>query len=102
VVNLRRLALVAATVVAGCAKRPAMTQVSAPPRLPRRRPLWCRRRSRNDRGRAGAFAATAGHRGASPRPDRTTCAEGIMVNANVKDIFFDFDKYNVRPDARRS
>ena len=90
----------------GCAKRPATT--AAPRRLRRpalrhdagtRQPPRHRRRvslrpprhplapARPPRPRAGARRA--------PR------AEGILADAKLKDVFFDFDKYDIRPsDAK--
>jgi peptidoglycan-associated lipoprotein len=78
-------------VFAGCAKRPATTSVSAPAPT----------------GSAAAPApgspmaspgGAAGPRGATVRP---APAEFMAVDA-LKDIYFDFDKYDIRPDDAKT
>jgi peptidoglycan-associated lipoprotein len=104
VVNLLGVSLlVAATVVAGCAKRPAMTQVSAPPPPAPAPPVVVQETVKETIVAAPAPPppppATAAP--ATPAPTARPAPKEFAVNANVKDIFFDFDKYNVRPDASK-
>jgi peptidoglycan-associated lipoprotein len=48
---------------------------------------------------APAPAAPRAAAPATPAPGARPSPSEFSVNANVKDIFFDFDKYNIRPDA---
>jgi len=85
---------------AGCAKRPATTQVSSAP------------------APTGAATTTSGSMTAAPAPSSTQSATAapstsapapgarpspkeFVAVAELKDVFFDFDKYDVRPsDAK--
>ena len=72
--------LLCVVVLAGCAKRPAMTAASAP-------------------APTGAAQATTPPAPATPasRPP----VQEFAANPNLKDIHFDFDKYDIRPgDAK--
>jgi peptidoglycan-associated lipoprotein len=104
--------LVTATVFAGCAKRPAMTQASAPPPpaaapapmaaqpAPPPPPVVVQETVKETVTVTPAPAPpmpSAAAAQPAPRP----APQEFAVNANVKDIFFDFDKYNIRPgDAK--
>jgi peptidoglycan-associated lipoprotein len=37
---------------------------------------------------------------APPPPQQTTATEEELFNQNIKDIFFDYDKYDIRPDQQ--
>jgi peptidoglycan-associated lipoprotein len=105
--------LVTATVLAGCAKRPALTQASAPPppaapAKPAPPPPMVVQETVKETVVASPPAAKpapakppAMAAPATPAPTARPSPKEFAVNANVKDIFFDFDKYNIRPgDAK--
>src|SRR5262249_40954580 len=86
-------ALALTTTVIGCARRPSVTSMSSPP------PTAAT--SSTETAAAAPKPTIVGEeRGkivAVERPAPATFAE----NANVKPIYFDFDKYNIRPgDAK--
>lgn len=95
------LLLVAGVVLSGCAKRPATTQAAAPPptgaatttaATPSAEPQQMQ--SGGPSG-GGAGAATAAPSTARPAPQEFTAVPELA------DIFFDFDKYDIRPgDAK--
>ncbi|MBI1847327.1 MAG: peptidoglycan-associated lipoprotein Pal [Candidatus Rokubacteria bacterium] len=96
------LSLLLTTVVfAGCAKRPATTAVSAPP------PTTAAAVAATPSAPAAAALAPAAP---APAPAPATAAaptgtrpkpSDFMANENLKDIHFDFDKYDIRPgDAK--
>src|SRR5262249_32069227 len=90
--------LVAAVALSGCAKRPATTQAAAPART----------------GAAPGTAAPSGEQqlqsgggtsGGTATPAPTTTARPAVQDfaavADLTDVFFDFDKYDIRPsDAK--
>jgi peptidoglycan-associated lipoprotein len=103
--------LVSVTIFAGCAKRPAMTQASAPPPAVAPAPVAApppppppvveqetvKETVTVTPTPAPATPAPAAAAQPAPRP----APQEFAVNPNVKDIFFDFDKYNIRPgDAK--
>jgi peptidoglycan-associated lipoprotein len=100
--------LVAATALAGCAKRPAMTQASAPPPAvakpaPPPPPAVVQETVKETIVATPAPApAPPTAAPATPAPTARPAPKEFAVNANVKDIFFDFDKYNIRPDAAKT
>ena len=104
VVNLVAVSLlVAATAMAGCAKRPAMTQASAPPPpAAPAAPVVVQETVKETIVASPAPPPPAPPAApATPAPTARPAPKEFAVNANVKDIFFDFDKYNVRPDASK-
>ena len=99
--------LLSVTIFAGCAKRPAMTQASAPPPAvapapvaappPPPPPPVVVQETVKETVTATPVPAPAAPAQPAPRP----APKEFAVNPNVKDIFFDFDKYNIRPgDAK--
>ena len=67
---------------AGCAKRPATAQVSSAPAP--------------SAGSSGAAPSTS-----APAPGARPSPKEFVAVAELKDVFFDFDKYDVRPgDAK--
>jgi len=85
--------LIAAAVLSGCAKRPATAAASAPP--PSAPPAAVRPAPMPAPPAPAPAPAPAA--AAAPRPAPRDFAE----NPNVKDVFFDFDKYDIRPgDAK--
>ena len=105
VVNLFVISLlVTATVLAGCAKRPALTQASAPPPAvapappppPPPPPPAVAQETVKETIVATPAPPTAAP--ATPAPTARPAPKEFAVNDNVKDIFFDFDKYNVKPE----
>jgi peptidoglycan-associated lipoprotein len=102
--------LVTATVLVGCAKRPAMTQASAPPPVaaaapippppppPPPPPVVVQETVKET---VTVTPAPPMPSPAAAQPAPRPAPQEFAVNANVKDIFFDFDKYNIRPgDAK--
>ena len=80
--------LIAAAALSGCAKRPATAAASAPP--PSAPPAV--RPAPMPAPPPAAPAPAAPTAAPAPRPAPKDFAE----NPNVKDVFFDFDKYDVR------
>src|SRR5262245_25528460 len=104
VVNLLGVSLlVAVTATAGCAKRPAMTQASAPPPPAAAAPPVVVQETVKETIVAAPAppppAPTAAP--ATPAPTARPAPKEFGVNANVRDIFFDFDKYTIRADASK-
>ncbi len=105
VVNLLAVSLlVTATVLAGCAKRPALTQASAPPpaaapAAPPPPPPMVVQETVKETVIATPPAPPRTAAPATPTPAARPSPKEFAVNANVKDIFFDFDKYNIKPEA---
>ncbi len=103
--------LMCVVVLAGCAKRPAMTAASAPaptgagqattPSGPGSGPAS---------GAAAGSGSSSAREGATPAPGTGSASsaapmrppiEEFVANPNLKDIHFDFDKYDIRPgDAK--
>lgn len=109
--------LVTVTAFAGCAKRPAMTQASAPPPVTAAAPVVAKPAPPpppvvvQETVKETVTVTPVPPTPAPPAPPAPTTAAAqpatrpapkeFAVNANVKDIFFDFDKYNIRPgDAK--
>ena len=115
-VNLAAVALlVTVTAFAGCAKRPAMTQASAPPPATAPAPMAAKPAppppvvvQETVKETVTVTPApvppppppTAA--AAQPAPTTRPAPKEFAVDANVKDIFFDFDKYDIRPDAAKT
>jgi peptidoglycan-associated lipoprotein len=97
--------LVFGVVLAGCAKRPATTAAAAPP------PTGAAATTPSD-GSSGATPATAAPGGTSGTGGATTTPSTaapttrpspteFVANENLRDVYFDFDKYDIRPpDAK--
>ena len=87
--------LVLALFLVGCPKRPATTAASAPPPTGSPSPS-----SAAPSTTPGAMApATAAP--ATAAPNTPPAPSEFSENANLKDVFFDFDKYDIRPgDAK--
>ena len=106
--------LISVVVLAGCAKRPAMTAASAP--APSSATQATAPPSPTPPGAMMATpsgpgaSSTEAPRGATPTttPPAATSTPGtrppvaeFAANPNLKDIYFDFDKYDIRPgDAK--
>jgi peptidoglycan-associated lipoprotein len=104
VVNVLAVSLlVTATVLAGCAKRPALTQASAPPPAaapaPPPPPVVVQETVKETIVETPApKPAPPTAAPATPAPTARPAPKEFAVNANVKDVFFDFDKYNIKPE----
>ena len=84
--------LVAAAALSGCAKRPATATAASAPPPGAPATTMAPTPASPPRAPAPAPAATAASR---PAP------RDFAENPNVKDVFFDFDKYDIRPgDAK--
>jgi peptidoglycan-associated lipoprotein len=102
--------LISVVVLAGCAKRPAMTAASAPApsgaaqaTAPPTTPPGATSPSTSESGTAattpGAQNPPAG--GGTATPEARPPVSEFAANPNLKDIYFDFDKYDIRPgDAK--
>jgi peptidoglycan-associated lipoprotein len=112
--------LISVVVLAGCAKRPAMTAASAPAPTGAAQATTPGAPGAGGTGAAmspspttpgsgtGAAPGTPGAKGTQPGAGGTTAAPGarpaiqeFAATPNLKDIHFDFDKYDIRPgDAK--
>jgi peptidoglycan-associated lipoprotein len=105
--------LISVVVLAGCAKRPAMTAASAPAPSgaaqatapPATTPPAATTPPTS--GSESSGATTPGPSGTQPPSGGTVTAAArppvseFTANPNLKDIYFDFDKYDIRPgDAK--
>ena len=99
--------LITVVVLAGCAKRPAMTAASAPapsgaaqattPPAPAEEAKAATPPAAQGTAPAPAPATSGGTASPTPRP----AVSEFAANPNLKDINFDFDKYDIRPgDAK--
>ena len=97
------LLLVFAVMVAGCAKRPATTQASAPAPAGGGQ-VQSREGAPTTAAPPRAMAPQAPPATAAPQAPATTARPSpkeFMAVADLKDIHFDFDKYDIRPaDAK--
>jgi len=101
------LLLVAAVALSGCAKRPATTQAAAPApsgaaSSTGAAPSGGSPEVRSGAGGGGGGGATSGGT-ATPAPSTTArpAVQDFAAVAELVDVFFDFDKYDIRPsDAR--
>jgi len=101
------LLLVLGVVAAGCAKRPATTSVAAPPpsapapAAPAATPAP----APSTPAPAAPVPSTPSTPAPAPAPAATTARPAPAEFASIpelKDIHFDFDKYDIRPDAART
>jgi len=101
------LLLVLGVVAAGCAKRPATTSVAAPPpsapapAAPPATPAP----APSTPAPAAPVPSTPSTPAPAPAPAATTARPAPAEFASIpelKDIHFDFDKYDIRPDAVRT
>ena len=91
--------LVAAVALSGCAKRPATTQAAAPP------PTGAATSTAAPSGEQQQLTSGGGATGGTATPAPTTTARPAVQDfaavADLTDVFFDFDKYDIRPsDAK--
>src|SRR5215813_7494094 len=101
------LLLIAAVALSGCAKRPATTQAAAPTPTGAASstgaaPSGGSPEVRSGAGGGGGGGATSGGT-ATPAPSTTArpAVQDFAAVAELADVFFDFDKYDIRPsDAR--
>ena len=97
--------LVAAVVLSGCAKRPATTQAAAPaPTGAATSTAATPSTGSQQLQSGGAGSDTRGGGGtATPTPSGTArpAVQDFAAVADLADVFFDFDKYDIRPtDAK--
>ena len=101
------LLLVLGVVAAGCAKRPATTSVAAPPpSAPAPAPPAATPApAPSTPAPAAPVPSTPSTPAPAPAPAATTARPAPAEFASIpelKDIHFDFDKYDIRPDAART
>jgi peptidoglycan-associated lipoprotein len=92
------LLLVAGVVLSGCAKRPATTQAAAPAPSGTATTTAATPSSEPQQMQSGGTGATA-----TPAPTTTArpAVQDFTAVPELADIFFDFDKYDIRPgDAK--
>src|SRR5499433_550143 len=88
--------LVLALFLVGCPKRPATTAASAPPPTGSPSPSSAAPSTTPGGALAPSTAAPS-----TAAPSTPPAPSEFTENANLKDVFFDFDKYDIRPgDAR--
>ncbi len=84
-------AVILTSLLVGCARRPALTAIGEAPAAPGAAPAASAERpARVD---SGQLAVVERQEEIAQRPNPATFAE----NANVKPIYFDFDRYEIRP-----
>jgi len=88
--------LLAGLMITGCAKRPATTaSAAAPAPAPASAPVPAPSPSASSGAAAAAPAAAPAQ---APRPS----PKEFMAVAALKEIFFDFDKYDIRPEDAKT
>ena len=96
--------LVAAVALSGCAKRPATTQAAAPaPTGAATSTAATPSTGSQQLQSGGAGSDTRGGGTATPTPSGTArpAVQDFAAVADLADVFFDFDKYDIRPtDAK--
>ena len=100
--------LISAVVLGGCAKRPAMTGASAPAptggaqaTTPSTSASASASETKSSAGSTSTAPATGSGPAASGTPGARPPAAEFAANPNLKDVNFDFDKYDIRPgDAK--
>jgi peptidoglycan-associated lipoprotein len=101
--------LVLSLFLAGCPKRPATLAASAPapgvatppPAPPAPVPPPAAPESTPPAPAAPPAASAPMPQVATPAPPVLPRVSEFAANANLKDVYFDFDKYDIRPDAAR-
>ena len=83
-------ALIITSILVGCARRPALTAMTAPAPT-----------AETERSAEPAAVPGAGERSVARQEERRPEPATFAENDNVKTIYFDFDRYDIRPgDAR--
>ena len=92
--------LLAGLMITGCAKRPATTAATAaaPAPAPRATPAPTPSPSAPSSGAAAPGAAAAAAPAQTPRPS----PREFMAVAALKEVYFDFDKYDIRPEDAKT
>jgi peptidoglycan-associated lipoprotein len=91
--------LLAGLIITGCAKRPATTAATAAAPAPPGASAPAPSAAAPSSGAAAAApAAAAASTAQPPRPS----PKEFMAVAALKEIFFDFDKYDIRPDDAKT
>jgi len=85
------LAVILTTLLVGCARRPALTAIGEAPAAPSATPAATAERPAESED--GRLVVVERQEEIAQRPNPATFAE----NANVKTIYFDFDRYEIRP-----
>jgi len=86
-------ALIFTSLLVGCARRPALTAIGEAPAAPSAAPAATAERPAESDGRQLVVVERREEIVAAERPEPATFAE----NANVKAVYFDFDRYDIRP-----
>jgi len=81
----------------GCPKRPATTAASAPPPTGAPAPSAAAPSTAVPPSMTPSTAAPGGTASTTPPPPSE-----FQATANLKDVFFDFDKYDIRPNDART
>ena len=89
--------LVLSLFLVGCPKRPATTAASAPPPTGSPAPSAAAPSTAVPPSMAPSTAAPGTTSSTTPPPPSE-----FQANANLKDVFFDFDKYAIRPNDART
>jgi peptidoglycan-associated lipoprotein len=94
------LLLVAAVALSGCAKRPATTQAAAPA------PTGAATSTAAPSGGPQQMQSGGASSGGTAAPVPTTTARPAVQDfasvADLTDVFFDFDKYDIRPNDAKT
>jgi peptidoglycan-associated lipoprotein len=90
--------LLAGLMITGCAKRPATTAASAATPAPAAPAPAPAPSASAPSGAAAAAPAAAAAAPAAPRPS----PKEFMAVAALKEVYFDFDKYDIRPEDAKT
>ncbi len=88
--------LLAGLMITGCAKRPATTASAAAPAPTASAPAPAPSPS------ASSGAAAAAPAAAAPAPAPRPSPKEFMAVAALKEVYFDFDKYDIRPEDAKT
>jgi len=94
--------LLVGLIISGCAKKPATTASAAAP-APSAAPAPAPRATAPSTPAAPSTAAPARAGRAARRPRGAEAfAEGVRGHRRLKDVFFEFDKYDIRPEDAKT
>src|SRR5437899_8786511 len=91
------LLLILGVVLVGCAKRPATTQAAAPAPTGAAATTPGAMAATQPGGGGTAPSSGGGGTTATPAPTNRPDVKEFAAIADLKDIHFDFDKYDIRP-----
>jgi peptidoglycan-associated lipoprotein len=94
--------LVAAVALTGCAKRPATTQAAAPAPTGAATSTAAAPPSTGSQLQSGGGASSGGTATPAPTTTARPAVQDFAAVADLTDVFFDFDKYDIRPNDAKT